>query len=215
VALIGGLGVLLAAGLFDSRPTPEASISIPPPRPIPPAVVTTASAAPSEAVAPAVEPSALPSASTPAVAVVPGGVTPTLGRTIRELSADRLGERPGTRREPPDRAPRPAVTAPRAEATPSSTVPAPAPVAAPPHADPPTVAEPTGRLQVLVRPWAEVSVDGVEQGTTPFRPITLPVGMHTVLISHPEFKPFQRKVTIRPNELSRLEVDLSWEAFRR
>jgi len=70
-------------------------------------------------------------------------------------------------------------------------------------------------LQVIVRPWADVAVDGVAAGTTPFRPLTLTTGVHTVSLSHPDFKPFQRKVNIRTGEVTRLEVDLNWEAFRR
>jgi serine/threonine protein kinase len=73
----------------------------------------------------------------------------------------------------------------------------------------------TGVLQLVVRPWAEVTVDGVSVGTTPFRPLTLGAGIHTVVFSHPNYKSFQRKVTVRAKETTRLEVDLTWEAFRR
>ncbi|HVR69267.1 MAG TPA: PEGA domain-containing protein [Vicinamibacteria bacterium] len=70
-----------------------------------------------------------------------------------------------------------------------------------------------GRLQIVARPWAHVAVDGRAIGTTPFRPLELPPGEHTVVFTHPEYKPFQRKVTITAGQATRLEIDLSWEAF--
>ena len=73
----------------------------------------------------------------------------------------------------------------------------------------------TGVLQLVVHPWADVTVDGVSVGTTPFRPLPLDAGVHTVVFSHPGYKPFQKRVTVRPRETTRLEVDLAWEAFRR
>jgi hypothetical protein len=85
--------------------------------------------------------------------------------------------------------------------------------ATPPPATPPPVA--SGRLQILARPWAEVAVDGRAVGTTPFRPLELPAGEHTVVFTHPDYKPFQRRVTVTDGQTTRLEIDLSWEAFPR
>jgi hypothetical protein len=50
-------------------------------------------------------------------------------------------------------------------------------------------------------------------GTTPFRPIELPAGEHTVVFSHPDYKSFQRKITVAAGQTTRLEIDLSYEAF--
>jgi serine/threonine-protein kinase len=90
--------------------------------------------------------------------------------------------------------------------TAGQTAPAPAP---------PAIAGETGQLQVIARPWAEVTVDGAAVGTTPFRPLKLPAGSHTVLFSHPDYKPFRRQVVVRANETTRLEVDLPEEAFKK
>ena len=84
-----------------------------------------------------------------------------------------------------------------------------------PAATPAPVVETTGLLQIVARPWAEVSVDGSPVGTTPFRPLKLAAGPHTVMFTHPDYKPFRRQVTVRPGETARLEVDLTWEAFRK
>jgi serine/threonine-protein kinase len=84
-----------------------------------------------------------------------------------------------------------------------------------PAATPAPVVETTGLLQIVARPWAEVSVDGSQVGTTPFRPLKVAAGPHTVIFTHPDYKPFRRQVTVRPGETARLEVNLTWEAFRK
>jgi serine/threonine-protein kinase len=84
-----------------------------------------------------------------------------------------------------------------------------------PAATPAPVVEATGLLQIVARPWAEVSVDGAPVGTTPFRPLKLAAGPHTVIFTHPDYKPFRRQVVVHSGETSRVEVDLSWEAFRK
>jgi serine/threonine protein kinase len=79
----------------------------------------------------------------------------------------------------------------------------------------PKIAEEFGLLQVVARPWADISVDGTAVGTTPFRALKVAAGKHVVVFTHPDYKPFRRQVVVRVGETSRLEVDLSWEAFRK
>jgi hypothetical protein len=43
-----------------------------------------------------------------------------------------------------------------------------------------------GYLQVVVRPWAEVHVDGRFVGQTPLAKLRIPVGRHQVVLRHPE-----------------------------
>jgi len=76
-------------------------------------------------------------------------------------------------------------------------------------------AQASGALLVVVRPWADVIVDGVPTGQTPLAAIALDPGPHQVLLTHPDFKPFPRRVTIRPGETLRLVVDLPLEGVRR
>ena len=122
----------------------------------------------------------------------------------------------------PRRAPSPVMTQP-VEAPPS---PEPAPQAATPGpaaAAPAAAAQPTpsptpvadGALLVVARPWADVSVDGVPRGQTPLGRIPLPAGSHAVLLTHPDYQPYPRRVTIRPSETLRLTVDLSTDGVRR
>lgn len=96
--------------------------------------------------------------------------------------------------------PQPVVT-PTMSATPS---PSPAPAKA---------AE--GSLLVVVTPWADVSIDGVPAGQTPLKALPLQPGPHAVLLTHPDYQPFPRRVTIRSGETFRLVVDLPTDGVRR
>ena len=93
-------------------------------------------------------------------------------------------------------------------------VPTPMPTPSPAPTPSPTP-EPDGALLVLVTPWADVSVDGRPVGQTPLARIPLPAGPHDVLLSHPDYQPFPRRVTIRPGATFRLVVNLPSEGVRR
>jgi serine/threonine-protein kinase len=82
-------------------------------------------------------------------------------------------------------------------------------------ATPSSAAEDIGLLQIVARPWADITVDGASVGTTPFRALKMAAGKHVVVFTHPDYKPFRRQVVVRSGETSRLEVDLSCEAFRK
>jgi hypothetical protein len=69
-------------------------------------------------------------------------------------------------------------------------------------------------LRLVVRPWAEVAVDGASVGTTPLRAMALSPGNHVVRMIHPDYRPLQRRVTIKAGETQMLQIDLSEEAFR-
>ncbi len=72
----------------------------------------------------------------------------------------------------------------------------------------------TGTLQLLVVPWGEVEVDGMKVGISPpLKPLSLPAGAHAIKLLHPDYLPFRRKVTIHSGETTKLQVDLTKEAF--
>jgi hypothetical protein len=74
----------------------------------------------------------------------------------------------------------------------------------------------TGSLVLVVTPWAKVSLDGREVGTTPFgSSLKLPAGRHAVRLDHPAYHPLHREITITAGETTRLEVDLGWEGFKK
>jgi serine/threonine-protein kinase len=72
-----------------------------------------------------------------------------------------------------------------------------------------------GLLQIAVRPWGEVSIDGRLIGTTPLDRITLTAGTHVVRVRHPSFDLWERPVAIRPGETSKLVVDLPADGVRK
>ncbi len=184
----GGLALAVAAAVVATRlevpPTPAPSRA--PVSPVPSAEAPLA--VPTTTLPPATTPATVPPATAPPATPVARPPTPTPRAATPA---------PTARPEPERRAPTPAPLVPAA--------PTPAPVPTPPPA--------TGRLQILARPWAEVAVDGRRVGTTPFRPIELPAGEHTVVFSHPDYKSFQRKITVAAGQTTRLEIDLSYEAF--
>jgi hypothetical protein len=51
-------------------------------------------------------------------------------------------------------------------------------------------------------------VDGAPVGTTPLEPLNLGAGAHTVQLTHPDYRPIQRKVTIEAGAITRIEIDL-------
>lgn len=68
---------------------------------------------------------------------------------------------------------------------------------------------------MIARPWADVTVDERLAGQTPLRRIALRPGAHEVVLVHPDYRPFQRKVTIRPGQTFRLDFDFATEGVRR
>ena len=154
------------------------------------------------------------------IAPPPSGSDRTAVRSERVTEPPAATSPPVERREPARRpAPRPSETrtiaAPVRPPAPTPT-PTPTPEIAPlrPRAAAPP-APATGVLRLRILPWAEVAVDGKALGTTPLRPVSLEVGEHRVVLSHPDYKPLQKTITIRAGETETLEVDLSYEAFPR
>lgn len=86
-------------------------------------------------------------------------------------------ERP--RVAPPTPRPIEATPTPVATTAAISTPPVPPP-------SPRTTEASTGLLRIIVRPWAQVFVDGAPRGLTPLPPLRLHAGRHTVLLVNPD-----------------------------
>lgn len=72
----------------------------------------------------------------------------------------------------------------------------------------PAATEP-GSLQVVVLPWADVSVDGKAAGTTPLAPIQLAPGPHAIVLRNAELGAVRNMwVTVKPGVPTLLRVDL-------
>ena len=185
--LLPAAGLLVAVGaaalFFVLRPGPA---------PAPPPPVTVPATAPASLAPPttAVPVPAATAAPTEAPAPVPTAAPAT----------PRPTPRPAT---PPPATPAPARVSPAA----------PPPTAAPAPAATATPARPvgSGHLLVVVKPWGEVNVDGKPMGTTPIDKIPLAAGSHVVRVRFPGYEPIERTVTVRPDQVERLVVDVPAE----
>jgi len=125
---------------------------------------------------------------------------------------------PSARRRPAPAPPPVASSSPTIEPTPiarATEIPLPSPPAVSVPAMPSPSRETDGWLLVLARPYADVSVDGKPVDQTPLPRLALRPGPHSVVLSHPEYQDYRRKVTIRPGEVLRLNFDWSTEGVRR
>jgi len=185
----------------------------PAPEPALPAVVRAAATpeaivVPPEAHAPpfTLSAAAAPSASAPSsrLTAASGPVTPPITQAPDTVHAARPVKGSGITARPAPSVPAPvlAATAPPA-ATPVVTVP------------PSTMAAEPGQLQIAVRPWGEVSVDGRVIGTTPLDRITLTAGTHVLRVRHPLYEVWERPVSIRPGETAKMVVDLPTQGVRK
>jgi eukaryotic-like serine/threonine-protein kinase len=176
----------------------------------PPGVRAAAPAASTQAVSPSAVPSPEPASS----------AAPTTVRSPRPSSPARAAQSPrASPAAPPPATLRPANEGP-SPAAPPEPEPTPAVVSDAPSATavdpgPTTPVFQKGALLVLVTPWADISIDGNVVGQTPLARIPLSPGPHSVLITHPDYQPFPRKVTIQPGETFRLAVDLPVDGVRR
>jgi serine/threonine-protein kinase len=99
-----------------------------------------------------------------------------------------------------------------------------APVAAPPRGGtaatppPPPLPSPSpitsndpGWLQVAVKPWATVFVDGKRVDETPIDRLTLPAGRHEVRLERPGYEPHLVTVTIEPGQTYKVRFNFETE----
>ncbi len=70
----------------------------------------------------------------------------------------------------------------------------------------------TGVMVLLVKPWGNVSVDGVFAGATPMKPMVLTTGKHSLVISHPQLPTLKREMIVEPGKRDTLQFDLRSEA---
>jgi hypothetical protein len=70
-------------------------------------------------------------------------------------------------------------------------------------------------LQMVVKPWGEVSIDGRMVGTTPLDRISLAAGTHAVSVRHPLYEQWDGRITIRAGQTERVVVDFPSQGKRR
>jgi serine/threonine protein kinase len=189
---VGG-GVLILQTRSPELPSPQAArvpdAAFTPPPSAPP---TVAAAPPVTTMAPSAaavdaKPSRPPSFAAPA---------PSAPAIHREKAAPTRGA--------PAAAPRPAPA-------PSSPAATPAPVVTATTLPP----QEPGLLQVVVKPWGTVWVDGRALGETPLGRIDLAAGPHTLRVRHPAYEVWEKPITVRPGHVERIVVDLEKEGVKK
>jgi hypothetical protein len=65
-----------------------------------------------------------------------------------------------------------------------------------------------GYLQIVVRPWADIFIDGRPVGQTPISKLKVPAGRHTVLLRHPEMAEKTMTVVIASRETTVMSVEM-------
>uniref|UniRef100_A0A7V0Z534 non-specific serine/threonine protein kinase n=1 Tax=candidate division WOR-3 bacterium TaxID=2052148 RepID=A0A7V0Z534_UNCW3 len=66
-----------------------------------------------------------------------------------------------------------------------------------------------GALKLIVRPWADVYIDGKFYETTPIaQPIKLSAGEHRLKLINPLYKPYEEVIVIKPNQVLKKSVEL-------
>ncbi len=173
------------------------------------------------------EVAAVPSATMAAVAAtlppaVPVDAGPAPGSLVAAAPTPMVRPSPAGSTRPSVRPSRsPAAVARAAASSVAANVPTPTPAAAVPApttlapAPPPTAPAGPGMLQVVVKPWGEVLVDGRPVGTTPLDRLSLPAGAHAVTVRHPLYELWEGRVTIRAGQTERLVVDFPAQGRRK
>jgi len=205
VALVAGLAVAVAAAFLARRSPEPAPAPVAPPSaavpsvpaaslsPLPYTLVTSAPAETSPPLVTATPPA--PVRASPAVVSTPPPTPISAPSAVISASPS----------APLEVAVGPSVAPPSPRET---------PIAPPPV--PTTPAPPVqGWLLVLPKPWAEVTVDGRALGATPLERIPLAPGSHAVILTHPRYEPFTRRVDIHAGETTTLQLDLAAVGKRR
>jgi len=68
---------------------------------------------------------------------------------------------------------------------------------------------PNGSVSISAWPWARVSVDGLPVGVTPLGDLSLPIGEHEVVWTHPQYGERRRVVTVTAQTPVRIGVDFT------
>jgi hypothetical protein len=72
-----------------------------------------------------------------------------------------------------------------------------------------TVGVPNGSVSINALPWATVSLDGRDLGTTPLANVEVPLGTHDIVLRHPQLGERRQSVLVTTKGPVRLLVDLN------
>lgn len=71
-----------------------------------------------------------------------------------------------------------------------------------------TIDAPKTTIDINARPWADISIDGVDVGQTPLAHVPVSLGNHVVQFRHPQLGEQRRTITVTSRGPNRITADL-------
>jgi eukaryotic-like serine/threonine-protein kinase len=144
----------------------------------------------------------------------PAAESPTPERTLPPVAAAAATAAPAPRPTPRPLATRPATltlapTAPPTVPPTAPPTPSPAPTAAA------AVSNEPGWLLLAISPWANVSIDGVNKGSTPMDKLSLAAGRRRVVLEYPGYEAHEEILVIRPGQTEKLRFNFETQGTKK
>jgi hypothetical protein len=142
----------------------------------------------------------------------PATEAPTPERTLPPVAAAVTTVEPTPRSTPRPIATRVATASPVPPTAPPTAPPA---TASPPPTPTAIVSNDPGWLLLAISPWANVSVDGVNKGSTPMDKLSLPAGRRRVVLEYPGYEVHEELLVIRPGQTEKLRFNFETQGTKK
>ena len=73
---------------------------------------------------------------------------------------------------------------------------------------PVAITAPNGRININAVPWASVTIDGTAAGDTPLANLSIPIGSHEIVFSHPQFGTQKQTVVVKADGPARVSATM-------
>jgi len=73
---------------------------------------------------------------------------------------------------------------------------------------PVSITAPNGRININAVPWASVTIDGTAAGDTPLANLSIPIGSHEIVFSHPQFGTQKQTVVVKADGPARVSATM-------
>ncbi|HEX5215470.1 MAG TPA: PEGA domain-containing protein [Vicinamibacterales bacterium] len=73
---------------------------------------------------------------------------------------------------------------------------------------PVTITAPNGKININAVPWASVTIDGAAAGDTPLANLSIPIGSHEIVFSHPQFGTQKQTVVVKADGPARVSATM-------
>lgn len=73
---------------------------------------------------------------------------------------------------------------------------------------PVAITAPNGKININAVPWASVTIDGAAAGDTPLANLSIPIGSHEIVFSHPQFGTQKQTVVVKADGPARVSATM-------